>query len=100
MRVDLRTRLQFPEEIVHTTLRPDIVIWSTATKQVIMIELTIPWEERIEAAYERKKIKYDELRADCENKGWKAWCTPVEIGCISVDHEQDPRDTGKHQEKN
>lgn len=81
IRVDLKKRLQFPGEIVQTTLRPDIVIWSKATKQVIMIELTVPWEERIECANERKRTKYDELKTECERAGWKTWCTPIEVGC-------------------
>ncbi len=34
MRVDLGRQLKFPEEIVVTSLRPDIVLWSQATMQV------------------------------------------------------------------
>ena len=37
-----------------TSERPDIVIWSVALKKVIMIELTCPAEEGIEAVRERK----------------------------------------------
>ncbi len=61
MRADLRKKLVFPEEVAHTTLRPDIVLWSKAAKQVILVELTVPWEERIEEAYELKKAKYQDL---------------------------------------
>ena len=50
MRADLKKQLKFPEEIAHTNLRPDIVLWSRGTKQVVLIELTVPWEERIEEA--------------------------------------------------
>ncbi len=42
MRVDLRRQLKFPEEIAVTSLRPDIVLWSQATRQVALIELTVP----------------------------------------------------------
>lgn len=45
MRVDLDKQLVFPREIVDTALRPDIVMWSTAAKRVLIIELTVPWEE-------------------------------------------------------
>ena len=31
------------------------VLFSTKTKQVVMIELTVPWEDRMEEANERKK---------------------------------------------
>ena len=41
--VDLDRKLRFPE-IVPTNLRPDMVLWS-ATMKIIIIELTVPWEE-------------------------------------------------------
>ena len=66
--------------LVCTTLRPDIVMWSTSTKQLVMIELAVPWEERIEDAYERKKANYQELVEESKAKGWKVWCFPVEGG--------------------
>lgn len=43
MRVDLCRQLQFPGEI--TSLRPDIVVWSTKARAVLLIKLTVPWEE-------------------------------------------------------
>ena len=47
--------------IVQTTLRPDIVVWSKTVKKLIVIELIVPWETRCVEAYERKKEKYTEL---------------------------------------
>ena len=58
LRVDLDKRLVFPCEI-ETRLRPDM--FSTAKKLLIMVELTVPWESRIDEAYERKKLKYSDL---------------------------------------
>lgn len=81
MRVDLRRQLKFPEEITISTLRPDIVLWSRATKQVVLLELTVPWEERIEEAHERKLGKYQPLTQQCQQVGWRAWNLPVEVGC-------------------
>lgn len=81
IQVDLRRKLVFPQEIYATNLRPDIVIWSCATKQVLMIELTVPWEDRAEVANERKRTKYDELKGECEERGYKVYCLPIEIGC-------------------
>jgi hypothetical protein len=80
MRVDLGRKLVFPD-IVHTTLRPDIVLWSETPKVVILVELTVPWEERTEEAYERKMAKYQELAGQCREKGWKTSVFPVEVGC-------------------
>ncbi|KAH3778900.1 hypothetical protein DPMN_180377 [Dreissena polymorpha] len=49
MKVDLKQKLVFPD-VVKTNLRPDIVIWSTASKKMILNELTVPWEERTDGA--------------------------------------------------
>jgi ribA/ribD-fused uncharacterized protein len=79
--VDLKPQLVFPPEITSTTSRPDMVIWSRKTKTVIIIELTVPWEENMEAAHERKMLKYQELTSECREKGWKTWCMAIEVGC-------------------
>ena len=81
MKVDLGKKLHFPEEVVHTTLRPDIVIWSKIPKRVILVELTVPYEERSDEAFELKKAKYQELVQMCQDKGWRTWNFPVEVGC-------------------
>lgn len=81
MMVDLKKQLVFPREILTTTLRPDIVMWSSVEKRVLRIELTIPWEEGMTTAHERKYLKYTELAAECQEAGWKARIHPVEVGC-------------------
>ena len=45
-----------------------------------MLELTVPWEERMEEAQERKREKYQELVEDCRRNGWRTRCMPVEVG--------------------
>ncbi|KAI2644199.1 Renalase [Labeo rohita] len=55
LKVDLGRQLKFPDHITSTTLRPDMVLTSESTKQVVLLELTVPWEDRIEEAFERKK---------------------------------------------
>ena len=79
--VDLKRQLRFPEYIAPTNLRPDIVISSKESKVCVIMELTVPWEERIEEAHERKMLKYAELVDKCKDNGWKTWCFPFEIGC-------------------
>lgn len=61
IRTDLECQLKFPQEITITFLWSDITLWSTSTSTVIMAELTIPWEEWMEASFERKKKKYTVL---------------------------------------
>ena len=78
--VDLHKKLVFPQNIVTTSLRPDIVLHSLEAKTVLIIELTVPWEENIEEAYERKQLRYDDLRHMCIKAGWDARCYPVEVG--------------------
>ncbi|KAI2661122.1 Spore protein YkvP [Labeo rohita] len=47
MSVDLERQLKIPQHIIQSTLRPDIILVSEATRQLILLELTVPWEERI-----------------------------------------------------
>lgn len=57
MRVDLGRKLCFPQ-VVQTSLRPEVVIWSEEERRIIMIELTVPWEDGCEEVSERKATKY------------------------------------------
>ena len=41
----------------RTTLRPDILLVSESTKNIIIMELTVPWEDRLEDANEKKRTK-------------------------------------------
>ena len=60
-------RLVIADDIVKTKQRPDI-------------EFTVPWEEAVEEAYERKLLRYIDLVKDCIANGWNVVCYPVEIG--------------------
>ncbi len=40
MEVDLGRKLHFPEAVLSTTLRPDIIMWSPEGKKIILVELT------------------------------------------------------------
>ena len=78
--VDLETQLRFPRHIAVTSLRPDLILHSDNTKQCIIWELTVPWEEYITLANERKKSKYLELVEQCQQKSWKIHYDPAEVG--------------------
>lgn len=45
---DISHQLTFPSEKASTSLRPDLVLWST--KSVYVIKLTVPWEDAVEEA--------------------------------------------------
>ena len=76
LRGDLGKQLKFLDHVITTSLRPNIVLTSVSARQVLMIELTVPWEDRIE----RKRSKYQELVEQCRGRGWKARWEPIEVG--------------------
>ena len=78
---NLKTSLQFPVHIIQTEKRPDIVAWSNSKKSVLLIELTVPWEENQEEAHERMKNQYETLCVNCAEKGWICYVIPIEVGC-------------------
>ena len=77
---DIDDMMVFPGFIAETNLRPDIVIWSRAMQQVIIIELTVPAETNFENANYRKKSKYSDLVDQCQINRWKVHLFPIEIG--------------------
>ena len=71
----------FPPEIIPTSLRPDVVVWSNQLKRAIIIELTCAAEEGIEAAHIQKESKCLPLIAEITtNSIWKANLFTIEIG--------------------
>ena len=78
---DLDERMIFPQHIALTNQRPDLIIWSDKLKKVILMELTVPWEENFELAQERKKDRYAELVRDCAARKWQCELFTVEVGC-------------------
>lgn len=69
------------ESITMTALQPDIVLLLGTSIQVVMLELTVPWEDRMEEAAERKHARYADLVEDCCKQRWRTWCLPIEVGC-------------------
>ena len=49
-RIDVNKQLQFLEKVISTSYKP-------ATKQVLLMELTMPWETRMEDAHVRRLAK-------------------------------------------
>ena len=80
LQADLDKKLQFPD-IVLTSLRPDIVVQSTATQCLFIVELTVPWEERCQSPYELKKAKYNDLHTLFKERGQQTQLFPLEVGC-------------------
>ena len=64
----MRKQLKLPAHIAETRKRADIVLWSDTTRQVILVELSVPWEERVSETFERKRSKYQPLLEECQYK--------------------------------
>ncbi|MGH0136499.1 UNVERIFIED_CONTAM: hypothetical protein FKN15_007901 [Acipenser sinensis] len=60
---------------------PEIVLWFGSPCLVHLVELTVPWEDVVDKAYERKKLRYAQLAAEAEQQGWGFQVYPVEVGC-------------------
>ncbi|KAM7009825.1 scavenger receptor cysteine-rich domain-containing protein DMBT1-like [Tautogolabrus adspersus] len=81
LRVDLKRRLVFPQDVAVTSLRPDMVLLSRSIKTIIVVELTVLWEERLVTSHQLKKAKYQDLVDEAVLKGWHATSYPIKIGC-------------------
>ena len=81
MTVDLETSLKIPADICHTNLRPDLIMVSKNTKQIGIVELTVPNEDRIEVSGELKRSKYEPIVQEGRANGWRVRIWAVEVGC-------------------
>ena len=81
MKVDVGRRLVIPVHIMETSLRPDIILISERTKQLGIIELTVPSEARVEVSHQLKLMKYTPIEETATRRGWKVRSWAVEVGC-------------------
>ena len=66
---------------IPTAKRPDLVVWSKEERRLDLIELTVPHEDNLNTAHERKQDRYEDLVRECEESGWTTRHYPVEVGC-------------------
>ena len=78
--MDLKHQLQIPTFITETRARPDMIIYSRTARCVGIVELTVPYEDRMEVSNELKRSKYEELKESCERNNWSVALWPVEVG--------------------
>jgi hypothetical protein len=82
----------FPLNVALAEKKPDIVVWSPSTKQVVLLELTVPNEVNVAAARKRKLASYEELISDCRSNGYRSTCLTAEVGTRGFIAEQTQRD--------
>ncbi len=84
MEVDLGRKLHFPEAVLSTTLRPDIIMWSPGGKKIILVELTYRGRRAVRKLQRGKKVNTSNLSKTARTRGgqhgWTTWLT-VENGC-------------------
>ena len=54
---------------------------SKKTKQLSIVELTVPNEDRVEISGEFKRLKYEPIVQKGRQSGWRVKVWAVEIGC-------------------
>ena len=69
-----------PHDVYVTNLKPDIVIINKSTHEVIIVELTVPFESNLQDAHDRKLNKYSDLVNDLEMLGYKVQLFCIEVG--------------------
>ena len=77
---DLEGLRHYPQFLRDSGRRPDVVLASSSSDAFILIELTVPWEDRIEASNVLKTEKYSGLAKDLEDSGFRVKLMPVEVG--------------------
>ena len=70
----------FPQHIIPTDLRPDIVWWSDQQKELWLFELTISYESHVADARGRKRAKYHDLEEAGRVAGYKTELITIEVG--------------------
>ena len=73
-------RNDYPKIISSKGLRPDIVLFSKENAKVMLVELTIPFESRLEQSYDYKTSKYEDLKKELEKVRFSVIVKAVEIG--------------------
>ena len=69
-----------PPDILPTQQRPDLVLINESPKSIIIIELTVPFEQNIHKAHERKLNKCAGLTSDLQEQGYDTKLLCVEAG--------------------
>ena len=70
----------YPEAIRQKNQKPDLVVWSEEDSHIIMIELSVPYESRIDDQHQFKTRKYEDLVRELRSEGYTALLRPVEVG--------------------
>ena len=76
-----------PDSVYLTAERPDLVIFNRSRKRIVILELTIPFEQNFQKAYTRKADRYKALVAGIEERDISCDYFSVEIGSRGIVHQ-------------
>ena len=68
---DLEGLRHYPQLLRDSGRRPDVVLASSSSEALILVKLTVSWEDRIEASNVLKTEKYSDLAKDLEDSGFR-----------------------------
>ena len=70
-----------PPDLAMSAQKPDLVIIRSKSKEVKLVELTVPWDtsNNMASALQRKTIRYENLVAEIKGNGYKCSNIPLEI---------------------
>ena len=77
---DIGGMKHYPQVIQESGQRPDAVMASKKTDTIIVAELTVPWEDRMEQSNVLKEDRYSELTMDLIDKGYRVHFFAIEVG--------------------
>ena len=69
-----------PTDIFVTSQKPDLCLVNSEAKEIILMELTVPFESNINSAHTRKSTRYELLINDLQTCGYEVKFYPIEIG--------------------
>ena len=74
----------YPQVLIESGKKPDLVLVSSSTDAIILVELTVPWEDRLQYSNALKADKYADLSMDLEAKGYRTDLFSIEVGARGV----------------
>jgi len=70
---------EFPSDLLISEQRPDIVFVDRTNRKVVIAELTVPMENRLEASNQLKTEKYSQMVGKLNSYGWKTHFFAFEV---------------------
>ena len=77
---DIGGMKHYPQVIQESGQRPDAVMSSKKTDTIIVAELIVPWEDRMEQSIVLKEDRYSELTMDLIDKGYRVHFFAIKVG--------------------